>query len=96
MYSRIIATTLLVIPLCSGLSPKSAWSDELSQTIVLCEANPNCQHGAIDRSGRVNFSVRRNDMVVRFQCEQDGDCEFVQPKGKHTEVRNVTAFLSAK
>jgi len=96
MSCRFIATTLLVTLFCSGLSAGSAWSSDLSQAIARCEASPHCQHGARDRSGRVEFGVQRDGFVLRFKCTQDGKCESVQPGETRIGVLDVTAIFSAE
>lgn len=96
MHKTFVYSTLLAFVIGSTAMTTTAKSDELAQTVRLCEANPSCAHQPPDMTGVRLFKLRTNGMTISVRCAPDGSCWRMYPKRGAVPVTNMTNLLAAK
>jgi len=76
--------------------PLAARGDAIDVAATTCEGNPDCSHGDRDQNGQMRFRIMREGMPVSFQCDLNGQCVKILPKGKSARVYDAMLLLSSK
>jgi hypothetical protein len=79
------------LPSIAGAAPESP---VIAKAVAVCKTNPICSYQKTDASGNTMFKIKMAKLAKQVVCHQNGNCEFLMPKGKKSPVPDIAAWLA--